>query len=349
MQGRYDVVVIGAGPAGEGAAMKMVKEGRRVAIVDERGRLGGNCVHVGTIPSKALRQTVWNLMRYQRDPLFQRVGELRNVPLSRVLARARKVIDSQVAVHTHFYDRNAVDIYYGTASFVDPHRLSITPREGGVQETLEFDTAVIATGSRPYRPADIDFDHPRVFDSDKILTLDYPVQKLGVIGCEYACIFAALGVEVKLVDGRDRILPFIDGEIGESLTRQMKKLGIQFVLPEEMDKVELLEGRVRTTFKSGKAIETEKFLYAAGRSGNTRGLGLEKLGVEVNKRGQITVNGKYQTAVPNIYAAGDVIGFPSLASTSMEQGRIAACHAFDLRYKTSLDPILPYGLYRPWG
>src|SRR6218665_526982 len=153
----YDFVVSGAGPAGEGAAMKLVKEGRRVAMVDDRGRLGGNCVHVGTIPSKALRQTVWNLMRYQRDPLFRRVGELRNVPLSQVLARAHKVIDSQVAAHTGFYDRNLVDVYSGLASFDGPHRLTINPRDGGVKETLEFENAILATGSRPYHPDDIDF------------------------------------------------------------------------------------------------------------------------------------------------------------------------------------------------
>lgn len=349
MHGRYDVVVIGAGPAGEGAAMKMVKEGRRVAIVDERGRLGGNCVHVGTIPSKALRQTVWNLMRYQRDPLFQRVGELRNVPLSRVLARARKVIDSQVAVHTHFYDRNAVDIYYGTASFVDPHRLSITPREGGIQETLEFDTAVIATGSRPYRPADIDFNHPRVFDSDKILTLDYPVQKLiiygaGVIGCEYASIFVGLGYKVDLINTQAQLLSYLDDEIADALSYHLRELGVLVRNQEEYERLETQEDCVILHLKSGKKIKADAILWCNGRSGNTESLNLGAVGVAPNRRGQVLVNEQYRTEVEHVWAAGDVIGPPALASAAYDQGRCAAAHIVGSSDVPRVEEV-PTGIY----
>ena len=175
MLARYDVVVIGAGPAGEGAAMKLVKEGRRVAVIDQLGEVGGNCAHVGTIPSKALRQTVYNLMRFRRDPLLSRMADIRSLPLSQVLARAHKVIDIQVTTHHRFFERNDVDLYYGEARFEDDHTMSVLTSEG-VSERIGFESAVIATGSRPYQPADIDFNHPRVFDSDKILKLDYPVR-----------------------------------------------------------------------------------------------------------------------------------------------------------------------------
>jgi NAD(P) transhydrogenase len=330
MQGRYDVVVIGAGPAGEGAAMKLVKEGRRVALVDERGRLGGNCVHVGTIPSKALRQTVWNLMRYQRDPLFQRIGELRNVPLSQVLARANRVIDSQVAVHTHFYDRNNVAIFHGQARFEGSHRLSVQTREG-VQESLEFEHAVIATGSRPYRPDDIDFAHPRVFDSDKILTLDYPVQKLiiygaGVIGCEYASIFVGLGYKVDLVNTQAQLLSFLDDEIADALSYYLRELGVLVRNQEEYEQLETRADSVVLHLKSGKKIKADAILWCNGRSGNTETLGLENIGLVPNRRGQLTVDEHYRTELPQVFAVGDVIGPPALASAAYDQGRCAAAH-----------------------
>ncbi|MCC6373988.1 MAG: FAD-dependent oxidoreductase, partial [Moraxellaceae bacterium] len=241
----YDVVVIGAGPAGEGAAMKLTKEGKKVAVIDSRGQVGGNCTHVGTIPSKALRQTVFNIMRYQRDSMFQRVGELRNVPLSQVLARAHKIIEQQVAVHTRFYDRNQVAMYFGAASFNDNHSLTIKTLEGG-HETLTFDYAVIATGSRPYQPSDIDFNHKRVFDSDKILTLDYPVHKLiiygaGVIGCEYASIFVGLGYKVDLINTQAQLLSYLDDEIADALSYYLRELGVLIRHQEQYERVETFD------------------------------------------------------------------------------------------------------------
>ncbi|MDF3030267.1 MAG: sthA [Moraxellaceae bacterium] len=349
MQGRYDVVVIGAGPAGEGAAMKLVKEGCRVAMVDERARLGGNCVHLGTIPSKALRQTVWNLMRYQRDPLFQRVGELRNVPLSQVLARARKIIDSQVAVHTGFYDRNSVALFHGRAEFQDAHRLTVTPPEGGLQETLEFAHAVIATGSRPYRPADIDFTHPRVFDSDKILTLDYPVRKLiiygaGVIGCEYASIFVGLGYKVDLVNTQAQLLSFLDDEIADALSYYLRELGVLVRNQEEYERLDTFDDSVVLHLKSGKKIKADAILWCNGRSGNTDTLALERLGLVPNSRGQLAVDEQYRTALPHVFATGDVIGPPALASAAYDQGRCAAAHLVGSSDVPRVEEV-PTGIY----
>ncbi|MDI1302292.1 MAG: Si-specific NAD(P)(+) transhydrogenase [bacterium] len=348
MRKPYDVVVIGAGPAGEGAAMKLVKEGRSVAMVDDRGRLGGNSVHVGTIPSKALRQTVWNLMRYQRDPLFQRVGELRNVPLSQVLARAHKVIDSQVAVHTSFYDRNLVDVYTGLASFAGPHALTLQSREGA-RETLEFDNALIATGSRPYHPGDIDFSHARVFDSDKILTLDYPVRKLiiygaGVIGCEYASIFVGLGYKVDLINTQAQLLSYLDDEIAYALSYHLRELGVLVRNHEEYEMLETHDDGVVLHLKSGKKIKADAILWCNGRSGNTETLCLEKTGLAANSRGQLTVDEHYRTEVAHVFAAGDVIGPPALASAAYDQGRCAAARLVGSSDVPHVDAV-PTGIY----
>lgn len=349
MHNRYDVVVIGAGPAGEGAAMKLVKEGRRVAVVDTRGKVGGNCVHLGTIPSKALRQTVWNIMRYQRDPLFQRVGgDLHNVPLSQVLASAHRVISHQVSVHTRFYDRNQVHLYFGDASFEGSNTLSVMTREG-VKETLEFDNVVIATGSRPYQPKDIDFTHKRVFDSDKILKLDYPVHKLiiygaGVIGCEYASIFVGLGYKVDLINTQGQLLSYLDDEIADALSYYLRELGVLIRHQEEYEKVETFDDCVILHLKSGKKIKADAILWCNGRTGNTDTLALDKLGLKPNSRGQVAVNEQYRTELPHAFAAGDVIGPPALASAAYDQGRCAAAHIVGSSDVPRVEEV-PTGIY----
>mgnify|MGYP000967623399 CR=1 FL=1 len=344
----YDVVVIGAGPAGEGAAMKLTKEGKKVAVIDSRGQVGGNCTHVGTIPSKALRQTVFNIMRYQRDSMFQRVGELRNVPLSQVLARAHKIIEQQVAVHTRFYDRNQVAMYFGAASFNDNHSLTIKTLEGG-HETLTFDYAVIATGSRPYQPSDIDFNHKRVFDSDKILTLDYSVHKLiiygaGVIGCEYASIFVGLGYKVDLINTQAQLLSYLDDEIADALSYYLRELGVLIRHQEQYEKVETFDDCVIMHLKSGKKIKADAILWCNGRAGNTDNLGLETLDVVANSRGQLAVDKQYRTSVSNVFAAGDVIGWPSLASAAYDQGRCAAAHILGISDTPHVEDV-PTGIY----
>ncbi len=348
MQNHYDSVVIGAGPAGEGAAMKLTKEGQRVAVIDARPQVGGNCIHVGTIPSKALRQTVFNIMRYQRDPLFQRVGELRNVPLSQVLARAHKIIEAQVGVHTRFYDRNRVDLFNGEARFLDAHTLKVNTLEGA-KETITFDHAVIATGSRPYQPDDIDFNHPRVFDSDKILSLDYPVQKLiiygaGVIGCEYASIFVGLGYKVDLINTQKQLLSYLDDEIADALSYYLRELGVLIRHQEQIDHLDTHDDCVVLHLKSGKKIKADAILWCNGRTGNTDRLGLDTIGLAANSRGQVSVDKQYRTSVPNIFAAGDVIGPPSLASAAYDQGRSAAAHILGLTDAPHVEEV-PTGIY----
>ncbi|HCK30533.1 MAG TPA: NAD(P)(+) transhydrogenase, partial [Acinetobacter ursingii] len=217
---RYDAVVLGSGPAGEGAAMKLAKAGKRVAIVDIREQLGGNCTHVGTIPSKALRQTVSSIIRYQRDPMFQKVGEWKKFTMKQVLSNAHRVIQQQVATHTRFYDRNNIDVFHGRAYIQDKNTVIVFNPEG-VKETIVFDQLVIATGSRPYQPQGLDFKHPRVFDSDKILDLDFTIQKIiiygaGVIGCEYASIFIGLNHKVDLINTQQKLLSYLDDEIADA-------------------------------------------------------------------------------------------------------------------------------------
>jgi len=326
----YDAVVIGAGPSGEGAAMKLVKDGRRVAVVDVRSDVGGNCAHVGTIPSKALRQTVYNLMRFRRDPLLSRMADIRSLPLSQVLARAHRVIELQVSTHQRFFERNDVDVFYGQAQFVNANELKVV-REDGISERLSFDHAVIATGSRPYQPNDIDFNHPRVFDSDKILRLDYPVQKLiiygaGVIGCEYASIFVGLGYKVDLINSQPQLLSFLDDEIADALSHYLRDLGVLIRNQEEYERVEAFDDHVVMHLKSGKKIKADAILWCNGRTGNTAHLGLEEIGLKANGRGQLAVSESYQTECANVYAVGDVIGPPALASAAYDQGRCAAAH-----------------------
>jgi NAD(P) transhydrogenase len=241
-----------------------------------------------------------------------------------------------------------VDRYHGFASFTDPPTISVA-QENAPAILLKGDFFLIATGSRPHRPANFPFNDPRVFDSDTILGIrDIPRSMLvsggGVIGCEYACLFSALGVKVTLVEGRDRLLGFLDFEISDALTASMAKMGIDLLLNDSIESVEA-SGSLSVKLKSGKTIQVDTLLAASGRSGNTAGMNLESIGIQPSARGQLEVNSHYQTAVPHIYAAGDVIGFPALASTSMEQARVAMVHAFDLKYKTSVAHILPYGIY----
>lgn len=344
----FDAIVLGAGPGGEGAAMKLAKSGRRVAVVDQRDTVGGNCAHVGTIPSKMLRQTVFNIMRYQRDPLFQKVGEWKHVPLNKILGSARKVINQQVETHTRFYERNLIEVFHGHAMINDPHSLTVHLRDGG-QETLTFDQLMIATGSRPYQPKELDFNHPRVFDSDKILTLDYPIQKIiiygaGVIGCEYASIFIGLDYKVELINTQAQLLSYLDNEIADALSYYLRELGVLIRHNEMIDTLETHDDYVVLNLKSGKKIKADAILWCNGRSGNTDGMGIENLGLTTNSRGQLSVNDYYQTEVPHVHAAGDVIGWPSLASAAYDQGRCAGAHMVG---EENVMPVtnIPTGIY----
>ncbi|MGV8844564.1 MAG: Si-specific NAD(P)(+) transhydrogenase [Pseudomonas sp.] len=324
----YDVVVLGSGPAGEGAAMNAAKAGKKVAVVDMRREVGGNCTHLATIPSKALRHSVRQIMQFNNNPMFRQIGEPRWFSFPDVLKSAERVISKQVTSRTGYYARNRIDLFFGTASFSDEHTVDVVCANG-VVEKLVASQIVIATGSRPYRPLDVDFEHSRVYDSDTILSLSHTPRKLiiygaGVIGCEYASIFSSLGVLVDLIDNRDQLLSFLDDEISDALSYHLRNTNVLIRHNEEYERIEGVENGVVLHLKSGKKIKADALLWGNGRSGNTDKLQLENIGIKVNSRGQVEVDEHYRTSVPNIYAAGDVIGWPSLASAAYDQGRSAA-------------------------
>ena len=346
---KYDLVVIGSGPAGEKGAAQAAYFGKNVALVEKAAPLGGAAANTGTLPSKTLRETALYLSGFRQRGLHGvNLGLSDQVTARDFLFHQHNVTDTERSRIQINLERHHVDRYRGFASFIDPHTISIA-QDGGAAITLTADYFLIAIGSRPHRPANFPFDDPRVYDSDTILALgDIPKTMLiaggGVIGCEYACLFQALGVDVTLVEGRDRLLQFLDGEISNALAASMTKMGIRLLLSESIEGVEVAD-LLSIKLKSSKTANVNTLLAAAGRSGNTGGMNLEAVGVKPSSRGQIEVNAHYQTATPHIYAAGDVIGFPALASTSMEQARVAMVHAFDLKYKTAVAPILPYGIY----
>jgi len=349
MTKHYDAIVIGSGPGGEGAAMKLNKSGKRVAIVEMHDQVGGGCTHWGTIPSKALRHSIQMLVDYKRNPLFSHTVDQIKVDYPQLLAAAGSVIQEQVSTRYRYYARNRVDVIYGRARFLDAYSIAVEDSDNNV-EHYRADYFVIATGSSPYRPADIDFSHPNIHDSDSILSLEHTPKSLtiygaGVIGCEYASIFCNLDVKVNLVNTRDRLLSFLDDEITDALSYHLRNQGVVIRHNEEYERVEATDDGVILHCKSGKKFKTNILLWANGRSGNTRDMGLEETGIEVNHRGQISVNKSYQTAQPHIYAVGDVAGPPGLASASYDQGRFVGAHIADGECDWSLIEDFPTGIY----
>lgn len=344
----YDLVILGSGPAGEGAAMNAVKLGKKVAVVEQSPFVGGSCTHLGTIPSKALRHAVKQIMDFNTNPLFREIGDPRWFSFPKVLKSAEKVIQKQVQSRTMYYSRNRIDLYFGRGAFVDEHTLEVVENGGNI-ERLHAANIIIATGSRPYRPADVDFNHPRIYDSDTILELTNTPRRMiiygaGVIGSEYASIFSGLGVLVDLVDTRDRLLSFLDKEISDALGYQLRKMNVIIRHNEEYLKVETLEDGVVMHLKSGKKLKADLLLWANGRTGNTQNMGLELIGLKSNRRGQLDVNEHYQTSISHISAAGDVIGWPSLASAAYDQGRSAAGNASSSRKWRYVNEV-PTGIY----
>lgn len=346
----YDVVVIGSGPGGEGAAMRAAKAGRRVAVVEKHRSVGGGCTHWGTIPSKALREAVRSLKAFRRSPMFADLLVGRSVTFPQLLAGARRVVDSQVDLRRGFYDRNHVHVYPGHARFTDPHTLEVED-PSGARPRLRAASFVVAVGSRPYRPPDVDFSHPRIFDSDTILALDRTPQTItivgaGVIGCEYASIFRGLDVKVNLINNRDKLLAFLDDEIIDALSYHLRDQGVLIRHNETYERVEAGEGDVVLHLRSGKRIRSDILLWANGRTGNTHDLGLEALGIVPNGRGQLDVDESYRTrAQPHVYAVGDVVGYPSLASAAYDQGRFAATHIVRGECDARLVKDIPTGIY----
>ena len=345
----YDVIVIGSGPGGEGAAMRLSKGGKNLAMVERDVDVGGSCTHLGTIPSKALRHAVQQLADYRNDPVFRQLIGPVDITYPQLLASADSVIRKQTQMRETQYHRNQVAIIPGQATFVDSGTLSVTDAEGRT-ELYGADHFVIATGSRPYRPPEVDFEHPRVHDSDTIVRTSMAPRSItiygaGVIGCEYASIFGNLGLKVNLVNTRDQLLAFLDGEITDALGYQLREKGVVIRHNEEFDKVEPLDDGVVLHCKSGKRFKTDFLLWANGRSGNSQNLGLEGIGVSTDYRGQISINENYQTAHEHIYAIGDVVGLPSLASASYDQGRFAATHLLEGKCEPTLVASIPTGIY----
>ena len=328
MNRKFDLVVIGAGPAGEAAALKASKNGLSVVVVESRNQVGGSCAHLGTIPSKALRHSVRHTIRYNSDTMFRDVGEPLWFSYPKLLKRTAKIIENQVKWRTNLYARNRIEVIFGEAGFVNDHCIEVHALSG-LREILQYKKVVIATGSSPYNPPDIDFSHPRVYDSDSILSMDHTPKRIiiyggGVIGCEYASIFTGLGVKVDLVDSNSRLLSFLDTEISDALSYHLRAQGVVLYHGEAYESVEAVDDSVVLRLKSGKRIKANAILWCNGRSGNTSKLNLDNIGLETNGRGQLEVNEFYQTSNADIFAAGDVIGWPSLASAAYDQGRAAS-------------------------
>lgn len=347
----YDLVVIGSGPAGEKGAVQAAYFGKRVALVERETTLGGAAANTGTLPSKTLRETALYLSGYRQRGLYGVKMALKDEVTARdFLFRERQVRQAEQQRILTNLRRHKVDLFTGRAAFEDAHSVRVETATAAPLR-LTSDVILVATGSRPFRPEVFPFQDPRVYDSDSILNLNALPQEMlvvggGVIGCEYACMFAALGIHVTLLEGRDRLLAFLDHEIAGLLTQRMTEMGVAVHFNETVAAIAGGKApQLTATLASGRQVVADTILVAAGRSGNTDTLNLPAAGLAVGKRGVIDVNRHHQTAVPHIYAAGDVVGFPALAATSMEQGRVAMVHAFDLKYKTTVAPILPYGIY----
>lgn len=345
----FDVIIIGSGPGGEGAAMRCAKAGRKVCVVEKYTMVGGGCTHWGTIPSKALRHSIQEMVKHAHSPWFQ-ASAIREQPSFKDLIRsASSVVQRQSRMRSTFYERNDVEVIEGQARFIDPHTIEVIQARGA-RELLTATDFVIATGSRPYRPADIDFMHPRIYDSDTILRMQETPHSItiygaGVIGCEYASMFRGLGTKVNLVNTREKLLSFLDEEIIDALSYHLRDQGVLIRHDEEALRVEPMTDGVVLHLKSGKKLKTDALLWANGRSGNSQDLGLEALGIQPNERGSIVINHAYRTALPHIYAVGDVVGWPALASAAYDQGRFAAGHIVDGHSEEELVKDVPTGIY----
>lgn len=346
----YDLVVIGSGPGGQKAAIAAAKLGKRVAMVEKGNMLGGVCVNTGTIPSKTLREAVLYLPGMNQRELYgasYRVKE--NITPADLLARTQHVITKEIEVVRSQLLRNRVELLVGVGSFVDEHTILVEDASRGDKMTITAKFVVIATGTLPARPAGVSFDSHRVLDSDGILDLTsipttMVVVGAGVIGIEYASMFAALGTKVTVVEKRTSMLDFCDPEVIESLRFHLRDLAVTFRFGEEVTAVDVGANGTLTTLRSGKQIPAETVMYSAGRQGLTAPLALENAGLEADERGRIYVDDNFRTKVEHIYAVGDVIGFPALAATSMDQGRLAAYHAFDEPGAKLMD-LQPIGIY----
>lgn len=346
---RYDLVVIGAGPAGEKGAVQAAYFGKRVAIIEEASPGGAVC-HTGALPSKTLRETALMLSGFKARDLYGADLSLRrSATVSDLLYHERNVRTAYQDSVEENLARHGVDIHVGGGSFDDIDTVRVTPVEGA-NYCLRGDKILIAAGSSPSRPTTFPFDSLRVWDSDDVIGLSFMPDRMaivggGIIGAEYACTFAALGIDVTLIDGRTVLFPFVDDDVRQILERQMRALGVELIQEDRVTECTATDDGVSMRLASGRKYGGDAVLVAAGRRGKTATLMLANAGLTATEKGTIPVNEFFQTAVPHIYAAGDVVGFPALASTSMEQARLAVVHAFDLKYKESVGPVLPMGIF----
>lgn len=345
----FDLIVIGSGPAGQKAAISAAKLGQKVAIVDKKAMYGGVSLHGGTIPSKTLREAILFLFGLRQRAFYGHDYTVKEeINQHDLVMRVRMVEDREMRVIRDQLKRNRINMYYGMASFIDETTVSVTSEKG--EETLTADKFLIACGTHPARNPDIPFDDKTIIDVDQILDLKQLPRKLivvgaGVIGIEYASMFAAMKIDVTLIEQRTTVLDFVDYEIIDRLKYSLRELNTILRLGESMEKVEKeADGTIKVTLDSGKIVRGDTFLYAVGRQTNTDSLNLESIGLKTDSRGRISVNERFQTDIPHIYAAGDVIGFPALAATSMEQGRLASCNMF-CGSAQSPHELLPYGIY----
>ncbi|WP_338663194.1 Si-specific NAD(P)(+) transhydrogenase [Pararoseomonas sp. SCSIO 73927] len=347
---RYDLVVIGSGPSGRRAAVQAAKLGRSVLVVEKGRRVGGVSVHTGTIPSKTLRETVLNLTGWRERGFYGLAYRVKkDIEAGDLMARLHKTLEHEVETLDDQFARNRVHVLRGLASFVDPHRIEVQ-EEAGESRVVEADRFVIAVGTRPLRPAHIPFNGETVLDSDELVELkalprSMTVVGAGVIGVEYATIFSALDIRVTLVEPRNSFLDFIDRELVDDFVHQLRDRGVGFRLGSRVQSIQFENGQPVAILDGGRRVRSEMLLFAAGRVGATDTLNLAACGLTADDRGRVAVDPKtFQTSVPHVYATGDVIGFPSLASTSMEQGRIAACHACGQPLPPA-PAFFPYGIY----
>jgi NAD(P) transhydrogenase len=351
---RFDLIIIGGGPAGERAAVQAARSGRTVALIERENVVGGTCINWGTIPSKTLRESavfVRGLTTRKMEGIRCEIAG--PITMADFMYRERMVVQRELELINRTLDKYAIEVFEGQGRFIDEHLISVTGRDGRERLRLQGDVIVIATGSSPNRPPDVQFNDDTIFDSSTILRLTRMPESMillgaGVIGVEYASIFAALGVQVTLVDTREQLLPYLDREIADLLKRSLKKLGIVLVSPDRYKKIVSLpreRSSVRCETIGGNVMEADILLYCVGRDGNTTNLGLEGIGIQPNPRGLLEVNSSFQTRHPHIYAVGDVIGYPALASTSAEQGRQAVRHAFNIPGPRGRTEMLPFAIY----
>jgi len=347
---KFDLIVIGCGPAGEKGAAQVAYFGKKVAVIERAPQVGGAGINTGTVPSKTLRESALYFSGLRQRGLYGIDYSLREgLKMADFMHHVAQVTEMERRKILKNLDAHKIELIQGQASFEDAKTVNVA-MPGGRRRTLVADTILIATGSRPNRTTDIPFDDLTIFDSDSILRMDRIPESMivvggGVIGSEYASIFLALGVKVTLTDGRDTVLTFLDREMSDTLCQRFSEWGMELRFKDRMQKIEKTGNGVRMSMQNGDVLEAEKALFAAGRIGAVDGLQLEKAGLGVNKRGHIEVDENYRTKVPSVYAAGDVIGNPALASTSMEQARVAMCHAFGLQYKQRVASMLPMGIY----